>query len=531
MSAPAISPAPSAAPGANAVTGANAGGAQAGQAHGALAGFEAMLATLFGVEAQAAAPGAGGTANGSAQPGFKTVASAKNLQNGAEAKTKTAGDAKTAEADAAGATATAATTPDGGLAMLVVPAPPIAMQATPLVEAPVDGAAKPSLAGAADKSAGQPAAATLAQLTSGAPATGADPGKAQIATVTNATAAPTPPAAWPAAVVLAADSAATNTAANARADANIGPKADTAAAATTPTAPQTPPVTAQVATPQAPTAAAAPVAAALTPPPVAAASDTKVAEAVAPVGANDGNAKVQTPKGGARVDATKGAAAAPSPTAALTAKAADALQPIADREAKTGLEDEKSEAPVLDAKTDATGLPQAPADPADPATASTTTPAALIQAAAVAVRGAPQTVANLAAQIVKKLDGRSTQFDIQLDPAGLGKVDVRVAIGADGRMSAAMSFDTPQAAAELKSRAGELQQAMEQAGFDVSGGMSFDVASDRGQGGQAQHQHPDAGAAFRGRAFQAALDTTADIGPPPQLTLRRSALAGVDIRI
>jgi flagellar hook-length control protein FliK len=528
MSAPAISPAPSAAPGANAVTGANAGGAQAGQAHGALAGFEAMLATLFGVEAQAAAPGAGGTANGSAQPGFKTVASAKNLQNGAEAKTKTAGDAKTAEADAAGATATAATTPDGGLAMLVVAAPPIAMQATPLVEAPVDGAAKPSLAGAADKSAGQPAAATLAQLTSGAPATGADPGKAQIATVTNATAAPTPPAASPAAVALAADSAAANTAANARADANIGPKADTAPAATTATAPSPPPVTAQVATAQAAVAATAPVVAALTPPPVAAASDTKVAEAVAPVGANDGNAKVQTPKGGARVDATKGAAAAPSPTAALTAKAADALQPIADREAKTGLEDEKSEAPVLDAKTDATGLPQAPADPA---TASTTTPAALIQAAAVAVRGAPQTVANLAAQIVKKLDGRSTQFDIQLDPAGLGKVDVRVAIGADGRMSAAMSFDTPQAAAEVKSRAGELQQAMEQAGFDVSGGMSFDVASDQGQGGQAQNQQPEAGAAFRGRAFQAALDTTADAAPPPQLTLRRTALAGVDIRI
>jgi flagellar hook-length control protein FliK len=529
MSAPAINPAASAAPGANALAGANVG-AQTGQAHGALAGFEAMLATLFAAETQGATPGAGGTATSPAQAAWKTIPGAKTPPNGDDAKTKAAGDGKTTDPDTA--TATAATTPDGVLAVLVVPTPPIAMQAGPLVEAAVDGAAKPALAGAADKATGQAApaqsaAATLAQATAGSAVAGVASNTAQIATAANAANANATAAA-------AADGAATNAAANAKVEAGLAPKADTAQVATTPTAPQTPPVAAQVAAPPpavAAVTAAAPVVAQLAPPPVAAATDPKAAETVAPVGAKDagtnGGAKVQAPKGGVRVDAAK-SAAAPSQTAALTAKAADALQPIAGGDAKGGLEDEKSDAPLLDAKTDATDLPQAPADPA---TASTTTPAALIQAAAVAVRGAPQTVANLAAQIVKKLDGRSTQFDIQLDPAGLGKVDVRVAIGADGRMSAAMSFDTPQAAAELKSRAGELQQAMEQAGFDVSGGMSFDVASDQGQGGQAQNQQPEAGAAFRGRAFQAALDTTADAAPPPQLTLRRTALAGVDIRI
>ncbi|THD70294.1 flagellar hook-length control protein FliK, partial [Phenylobacterium sp.] len=161
---------------------------------------------------------------------------------------------------------------------------------------------------------------------------------------------------------------------------------------------------------------------------------------------------------------------------------------------------------------------------------ASTAAAAMAQAAATEVRGSPQTVANMAAQIVNKLNARSSQFDVQLNPAGLGKVDVRMTIGADGKMSASMSFDTPQAAAELKARAGELQQAMEQSGFDLSGGMSFDVASDSGQGGQAQNQpQPDAGAVFRGRAFQAALDTTADVAP--QLSLRRSATSGVDIRI
>jgi Meckel syndrome type 1 protein len=193
------------------------------------------------------------------------------------------------------------------------------------------------------------------------------------------------------------------------------------------------------------------------------------------------------------------------------------------------IEDDEPQTPGLDAKAQAAD----PAQPAaDPAAVAIATPASLVPAAAMTTHAGPQTVASLAAQIVKGADSRSTQFDVQLDPAGLGKVDVHIAIGSDGRMSAAMSFDTPQAAAELKSRAGELQRALEQSGFDVSGGMSFDVAGGQGgQGGQGQNPQTQTGAAFRGRAFQAALDTSVDAAPAPQLTLRRNAVAGVDIRI
>ena len=225
------------------------------------------------------------------------------------------------------------------------------------------------------------------------------------------------------------------------------------------------------------------------------------------------------------------APAGPADATALFAssagKTADALAPIVGAGGKAGSPDKDNEA-AADTETDQPAASQAPADPA---TSATTTPATLIAAAAVAVRGSPETVANLAAQIVKKLDARSTQFDVQLDPAGLGKVDVRVEIGADGKMSAAMSFDTPQAAAELRARSNELQQALAQSGFDVSGGMSFDVSTDRGQNGQAQNQQPEAGAAFRGKAFQAALDTTGDAPPATLLTRQRSSASGVDIRI
>jgi Meckel syndrome type 1 protein len=153
-------------------------------------------------------------------------------------------------------------------------------------------------------------------------------------------------------------------------------------------------------------------------------------------------------------------------------------------------------------------------------------------AAPHAVRGAPETVANLAAQIMKKLDGRSTRFDVELDPLGLGKVDVRVEIGANGRMTASLSFENPQAAAELKSRSGELHKALEQAGFDLSGGMSFDVAGDHGHARQDWGDGQQSG--FRGRAFQQALETANDADlavASGELRLRRGVTAGVDVRI
>jgi Meckel syndrome type 1 protein len=149
------------------------------------------------------------------------------------------------------------------------------------------------------------------------------------------------------------------------------------------------------------------------------------------------------------------------------------------------------------------------------------------------VRGSPETVAALAAQIVKKLEGRSTRFDVELDPAGLGKVDVRVEIGAHGRLTAAMTCDNPNAASELRARAPELQRALEQAGFDLSGGLSFDVAGDSSQGQPRQDQGRDDGA-FRGHAFRAALDSAEDASSAATqgaLKLRRGGASGLDLRI
>lgn len=149
------------------------------------------------------------------------------------------------------------------------------------------------------------------------------------------------------------------------------------------------------------------------------------------------------------------------------------------------------------------------------------------------VRATSETIANLTAQIGKKLEGRSTKFDVELTPAGLGQVNIAVEIAASGKMTAAMSFDTPQAAAELRARSHELQRALEQAGFDISGGLSFDVAGDQGRQAQQQQQQND-GAAWRGRAFQAVLGTAgeaAETAASAALQYARRSDTGVDIRI
>jgi hypothetical protein len=78
--------------------------------------------------------------------------------------------------------------------------------------------------------------------------------------------------------------------------------------------------------------------------------------------------------------------------------------------------------------------------------------------------------------VAARLQARSTRFDIQLHPLGLGQVNVSVEIGSEGRLSARLLFERPEAAAELRARSGELQSALAAAGFDVSAGLTFATA-------------------------------------------------------
>ena len=169
--------------------------------------------------------------------------------------------------------------------------------------------------------------------------------------------------------------------------------------------------------------------------------------------------------------------------------------------------------------------------------ASTTGPAP----GAPAAGSGAETAANLSAQIVQKLAGQNTRFDLQLNPNGLGRVDVAVQIDAKGALSASLSFEKPEAASLLRAHAGDLQQSLTQAGFDLSNAsLSFSTADQNGRGSQQSFfagnfggdQNADQGGqgSSAGRAFNAASLAAAQADTIAVQSQGLSA-RGVDIRI
>jgi flagellar hook-length control protein FliK len=503
MSAPAINaatpPSPGAAPGI---------GAGAPADKGPLGVFEALLAVFSGVPAEPGAVAvAAKAANGKGGAPGVVLADGEAATSDA-ATVQTPDDAETADTQAADAAAQAACN-----AALILPtaASPVAVAAVATANGnAAEDAGKSETAWGRDKLPGQPAAPALANRAEKAAADDAVP---ELPTGETSKGQPSPNA-------------------SPRATAKLDPPVAPPLNASEPAQPPPPPAAA--ASGPAPTipvdAAPAAVVEALVAP--QAAAGAKAAEQAAPTAPAAPKDKTQAAKA-ARNDHGR-ADVAPGMLAKSGAAAFAPISPVADGAAKGGADDHSALASATAAKPEPADAPSGSAD-AGAATASTTNASTQVHPGAIPVRGSPQTVANLAAEIAKKLEGRSTRFDLELNPAGLGRVDVRMEIGATGRMTAAMTFDTPQAAAELRARAAELQRHLEQAGFDLSGGLSFDVAGDRGQGRQAQQQQDhDNGQAFRGRAFQEALATAgeaAQAAASGALNLRRSLLAGVDIRI
>jgi flagellar hook-length control protein FliK len=160
-----------------------------------------------------------------------------------------------------------------------------------------------------------------------------------------------------------------------------------------------------------------------------------------------------------------------------------------------------------------------------PAAAPAATVNAQPPAAALASAHGAEITAQLAAQISSRANAPRTAFDFALEPQGLGRVDVTLKFDSQGQLSAVLSFDNPNAAAEARSRAGDLQQALHQAGFDVGqSGLSF--TSSGGQGHGATWQGPAPSYALA----PVLADSVAEaIAPTP--ALGATGVGGLDITI
>ncbi|MGZ8363721.1 MAG: flagellar hook-length control protein FliK [Caulobacteraceae bacterium] len=162
------------------------------------------------------------------------------------------------------------------------------------------------------------------------------------------------------------------------------------------------------------------------------------------------------------------------------------IEPVTARQSNPGKQEADNFAVATRREDKSAKLDPAQRITAEQALQATSAPIQTARAAHTEVRGSPQTVAALSAEIARKLEAQHTRFEVALDPAGLGKVNVKIEIGPSGAIAAAMSFDNPQSAEALKSRANELQAALHSAGFDVAdNGLSFTAGGmDHGQAQQ-----------------------------------------------
>src|SRR5699024_7117155 len=83
---------------------------------------------------------------------------------------------------------------------------------------------------------------------------------------------------------------------------------------------------------------------------------------------------------------------------------------------------------------------------------------------------------QVAREIVRRFEGGSTRFELRLDPPELGRVDVRLDVSRDHRVTAVIAADSPQALTELARHARDLEQMLQGAGLQLSdNGLSFDL--------------------------------------------------------
>jgi flagellar hook-length control protein FliK len=185
----------------------------------------------------------------------------------------------------------------------------------------------------------------------------------------------------------------------------------------------------------------------------------------------------------------------------------------------------------------------------DPTAAVPTSPDASVQAAAAfapqttgasaavssatltatAATAAPVPIGGLAVAIAASVQSGKTRFELRLDPADLGRIDVRIDVDRNGQVTSHLTVEKPETLSMLQQDAPQLQQALNDAGLKSgNGGLQFSLR-DQSSSGQ-NFYNPSGG----GNARQLIInDEDAVAAPSAGRSYGRmlSASGGVDIRI
>ena len=108
-----------------------------------------------------------------------------------------------------------------------------------------------------------------------------------------------------------------------------------------------------------------------------------------------------------------------------------------------------------------------------------------------AATDAPVPLSGLALEIAASARSGKSHFEIRLDPADLGRIDVRIDVDRNGRVTSHLTVEKPATLSMLRQDAPQLQRALDDAGFKTGdGGLQFSL---RDQSSSGHNERDDTG--------------------------------------
>jgi flagellar hook-length control protein FliK len=93
-----------------------------------------------------------------------------------------------------------------------------------------------------------------------------------------------------------------------------------------------------------------------------------------------------------------------------------------------------------------------------------------------AATNAPVSLSGLALEIAASVKNGKSSFEIRLDPADLGRIDVRIDVDRSGQVTSHLTVEKPETLSMLRQDAPQLQRALDDAGLKTgSGGLQFSL--------------------------------------------------------
>jgi flagellar hook-length control protein FliK len=102
-------------------------------------------------------------------------------------------------------------------------------------------------------------------------------------------------------------------------------------------------------------------------------------------------------------------------------------------------------------------------------------------------------LSGLVMEIAVSVRSGKSRFEIRLDPAELGRIDVRIDVDRNGQVTSHLTVEKPETLSMLRQDAPQLQRALSDAGLSTSdSGLQFSLRDQSSSGQNGNQSNPNA---------------------------------------